>query len=60
MSDAVHKPIDIFDPLPFGKYRGRLAGEIAEEDAEYMVWLIHGEPNLRVTKELLDYVEECR
>lgn len=60
MDGNAQKPIDIFDPLPFGKYKGELAGTVAENDPEYLAWLIHGEPNLRVTKDLLDYLEECR
>jgi len=55
----VYKPIDIFDPLPYGKHKGELAGTVCENDPAYMRFLIYGEPNLRVTKELMDYLEEC-
>ena len=44
--------IDALTILPFGKYKDELAGDVADEDPEYICWL-HDKTNHKIDEWLL-------
>jgi len=56
MSAPIRAPLDFHHPLPFGRYKGRLAGEIADEDPRYLFWMLNN-TDVRFVSELHEYIE---
>lgn len=57
LNRPIYAPLDYTDPLPFGKYKGRLAGEVADEDPNYLFWMLNN-TDVRFVGSLQKYIED--
>jgi uncharacterized protein (DUF3820 family) len=50
--------LGIYDPVPFGKYKGELVGTVIEDDPKYARWLMN-DTDLEFDVESHRYLKEC-